>query len=88
MRHQVSWLLAGLLFALAVGLMIGTVAMRAENVRTRRAVELEFRDVQDRVIEWRRLGALALELATPERLAESHWRLVLAEAERRQGQLQ
>lgn len=80
-----KWLLAGLLFALAVGMMIGTVALRAENVRTRRAVELAYRDVQDRVVEVRRLGALALELATPERLAEAHWRLVFAEAERRQG---
>lgn len=85
MKLHLSWLLAGLLFAAAVGMMIGTAALRAENVRLRRAVELTYTDVQDRVIEWRRLGALALEFATPERLAQSHWRLCVAEAERRQG---
>jgi hypothetical protein len=78
-----KWILAGILFASAVGLTIGTVALRAENVRLRHTIELEHRDVQDRVVEVRRLGALALEFATPERLAAAHWQLLSGEAARR-----
>ena len=50
------WLLAGLMFALAVGLAIGTAALRAENARTRRSIEIEYRAVWDRVVELKRLN--------------------------------
>lgn len=83
-----KWILAGLLFASAIALTIGTAALRAENVRLRRTIELQYRDVQDRIVEVRRLQKNALEFATPERLAEAHWRLVTVETARRRGQLQ
>lgn len=83
-----NWILAGLLFAGAVGLAIGTAGLRAENTRLRRSMELQYRDVRDRVIEVKRLGAQALELATPERLAAMHWQLLAAERLRRQEALQ
>lgn len=63
------WVLAGLLFALTVGLAIGTVAQRADNTRCRRKLELEYRSVQDRVIEVRRMSIRSLQQSTPERLA-------------------
>lgn len=82
------WILAGLSFACAIGLAIGTAALRAENVRLRRTIELQYRDVQDRIVEVRRLQKDALEFATPERLAEAHWRLLTSEVARRQELLQ
>jgi|JRYL01.1.fsa_nt_gb uncharacterized membrane-anchored protein YhcB (DUF1043 family) len=83
-----KWILAGLSFACAIGLAIGTAALRAENVRLRRAIEVQYRDVQDRIVEVRRLQKEALEFATPERLAEAHWRLLTGEVARRREQLQ
>lgn len=77
------WALAGLLFALAVALAIGTAALRAANARCRHQVEREYREVWDRVIEYRRLSLAWLREATPERLAASHWAQLRAEAERR-----
>ncbi|HEX5053573.1 MAG TPA: hypothetical protein VFZ65_17475 [Planctomycetota bacterium] len=82
------WILAGLLFALAVSLAIGTAAIRADNARYRHAVERIYREVHDRVVEQQRLAVDRLAEATPERLAQTHWRQLLAEAQRRQGQLQ
>jgi hypothetical protein len=82
------WLLAGLLFALAVALAIGTAAIRAENARRRHAVERDYRDIQDRVVELRRLSVNRLEEASTERLAEAHWIHLRAEAARRQEWLQ
>jgi hypothetical protein len=82
------WALAGLLFALAVVLAIGTAAMRAENTRRRAAVERAYREVQDRIVELRRLEIDRLKDASPERLATAHWDQLHAEAARRQRHLQ
>ncbi len=68
-----KWLLAGLLFALAVSLAIGTAALRADNARCRHRVELVFRGVEDRCIEYKRLSVERLKEASPERLAKAHW---------------
>jgi hypothetical protein len=82
------WLLAGLLFALAVGLAIGTAAIRADNARWRFAVEQFRSDVHDRVVELTRLKLERLESSSPERLAVEHWAHLEAEAKRRQEALQ
>ena len=82
------WVLAGLLFALAVMLAIGTAAMRAENVRRRHAVERAYREAHDRVVELRRLEIDRLRDASPERLAFAHWAQLRAEASQRQERLQ
>ena len=82
------WLLAGVLFALAVALAIGTAAIRAGNARARFLVEQAYRDVQDRIVELRRLSIERLEDATPEKLAALHWEHVDAERSRRQEGLQ
>jgi hypothetical protein len=63
------WVLAGLSFALAVSLAIGTVAIRADNTRERHRIEVEYRAIQDRMFELRRLSMLQLQDVTPERLA-------------------
>ncbi len=78
------WLLAGLLFALAVGLAIGTAALRADNARCRHRVEHSYREVWDRVVEFRRLQVERLRDASPERLAAAHWRHLAAEGQRRE----
>ena len=83
-----KWLLAGLLFALAVALAIGTAAIRAENARRRHVVECAYRDIQDRIVELRRLSIEKLEQATVERLAQVHWAHLRAEAQRRQEMMQ
>lgn len=82
------WLLAGLLFALAVAMAIGTAAIRAENSLRRHAAERLFREVQDRKVELDRLSVLLLEAASPERLAAAHWEHLQAEVARRQGAVQ
>ena len=66
-----KWILAGLAFALAVGLAVGTTAIRAESARQRLRLELDYQAVQDRVLELRRLSIAQLKDATPERLAAS-----------------
>lgn len=78
-----KWLLAGLLFALAIVLAIGTTAMRAENVRRRHEVERLYRATQDRMVELRRLEIERLADASPERLAIAHWAHLRSEAARR-----
>lgn len=83
-----KWLLAGLLFALAVALAIGTAAIRAENAHLRRAVDATMRDIEDRRVELTRLSVERLQDATPERLAEALWRHLHAEMRRRQEMLQ
>jgi hypothetical protein len=83
-----KWLLAGLLFALAVGLAIGTAAIRADNARYRFAVEQLHSDVHDRWVELGRLKLQRLESSSPERLAAEHWAHLEAEAARRQEALQ
>ncbi len=50
-----KWLIAGLLFALAVGLAVGTAGIRAENVVARRTVEQQYRAIHDRKKELGRL---------------------------------
>ena len=82
------WLLAGLAFALTVALAIGTAAIRAENANYRRIVDQALRDIGDRNVELTRLAVERLQEATPDRLAEVHWRHLRAEALRRQESLQ
>ena len=82
------WLLAGLLFALAVALAVGTAGIRAENSLRRHAAERQFRAIQDRKIELDRLSVQLLEAASPERLAAAQWELLRGELARRQGALQ
>ncbi len=82
------WLLAGLLFALAVALAIGTAAIRAENAHCRRRVDQALRDIDDRRVELTRLSVERLEAATPEKLAKVHWQHLRAEARRRQESIQ
>ncbi|MEY3161384.1 MAG: hypothetical protein RIT25_1375 [Planctomycetota bacterium] len=65
------WILAGMAFALAVGLAVGTAAMRAENTRLRLRLEREHGYVQDASMELRRLSLQALQQVTPERMAAS-----------------
>jgi hypothetical protein len=81
-------MIAGVLFALAVGLAIGTTVLRADNVRHRRDLEQRYRAVWDRVVELRRLDVEQLEAASPERLAELHWAWLEREAARRRERLQ
>lgn len=82
------WLLAGLLFALAVALAIGTVAIRAGNAALRHRVESTYREIQDRVAELERLGLERAETATPEFLATAMWSHLRAERQRRVEHLQ
>lgn len=82
------WLIAGLLFALAVTLAIGTAAMRASNVCARRRIEQNYRLVEDRIIELRRLDMAQLAEASPERLAERHRMMLRGELRRREERLQ
>lgn len=82
------WLLAGLLFALAVALAIGTVAIRAGNAALRFRVENSYHAIQDRIVELRRLSLEQAQAAVPESLARSMWVHVHAEAQRRLESLQ
>jgi uncharacterized membrane-anchored protein YhcB (DUF1043 family) len=79
------WVLAGLLFALAVGLAIGAVAIRADNVRCRRNLDATYEAIEDRALEARRLSVRELQQATPERLAAA-LRVLLERAQRREPQ--
>lgn len=83
-----KWAMAGLLFALAVVLAIGTAAMRAENMRRRHAIERAYTQVWDRHIEFERLDLERLRDASPERLAIAHWAQLHKEAARRLERLQ
>lgn len=69
------WALAGLLFAMMVGLLAATAAIRADTIRQRRWLERDYLAVEARLIELRRLSVQAMAAATPERLAESLHRL-------------
>jgi hypothetical protein len=81
-----KWLLAGLLFALAIALAIGTAALRADNVRMRHRVELAIQAAEDRIVEFTRLSVERLAEATPERLAKAHWAQLRAEQRRLEAQ--
>ncbi len=83
-----KWALAGLSFALAVGLAITTAALRADNARCRHHVERAFQQVWDRFIEYRRLSVERLAQATPERLAAAHWLHLRDEQQRREARAQ
>lgn len=83
-----KWLLAGLLFAIAVTLAITTAALRADNVRCRHRVELARQAVWDRVLEFRRLSVARMAEASPERLAAAQWSHLREEGKRREAQLQ
>lgn len=76
------WILAGLLFALAVSLAIGTAALRASNTCQRHQVESAYREVGIRIVELRRLSVRRLEVASTEQLALRHWRALRAEFDR------
>ena len=82
------WMLAGLAFALAVAMAIGTAAIRAENAIRRHAVERAYRDVRDRQIELVRLSVDHLFEASAERLGQVHWRHLREQAARRRGMQQ
>jgi hypothetical protein len=82
------WVIAGFLFALAVTLAVGTAAIRADNTRMRRHIERSYREVQDRVVELRRLDMLSLDAASPRQLAAAHWRWLHREAQSRSEGLQ
>jgi hypothetical protein len=79
------WVLAGLCFALAVALAIATAALRADNARCRHRVERVYRDVWDRLVEYKRLSVERLAAATPERLAAAHWEHLRQERRRREA---
>jgi hypothetical protein len=83
-----KWLIAGLLFALAVGLAVGTASIRAENVVTRRNVEREYRAIDDRHKELDRLWFERLQSIAPERLAEMQREWLQRVAQRQQESLQ
>lgn len=83
-----KWLIAGLLFALAVGLAVGTAGIRAENVVARRTVEQQYRAIHDRQKELDRLWFQRLQAVSPERLAEMHNHWLQKESQRRQGRVQ
>ena len=83
-----KWLIAGLLFALAVGLAVGTAGIRAENVVVRRNVEKQYRAINDRQKELDRLWFQRLQAISPERLAEMHNQWLQREGQRRQGRVQ
>jgi hypothetical protein len=80
-----KWVLAGILFALAVGLAIASVAIRADNVRCRRSLEVQQQAIEDRRMEAERRSVRELEKATPEQLVRA-LRSLLAKSERRQEQ--
>ena len=82
------WLLAGLLFALAVAMAIGTAAIRAENSLRRLEVERLYREVFDRTIELTRLRIEQLDQGSPEQLTSALWLHLQDEAVRRQGAMQ
>ncbi len=82
------WVLAGLSFALAVAMAIGTAAIRAENAIRRHTVELAYREIVDRQIELVRLSVDRLAEASWQRLAEAHWRHLRSEQVRRREGLQ
>ena len=83
-----KWVLAGLLFALAVALAIFTAALRADNVRCRHRVELARQAVWDRHIEYTRLSVERLQEASPERLAAANWAQLHDEQRRRRELVQ
>jgi uncharacterized membrane-anchored protein YhcB (DUF1043 family) len=83
-----KWLLAGLLFALAVGLAIGTVAIRAGNTALRHEVERTYREIEDRYGELKRLSIERAERTTPEHMAAAMWVHLRAEQQRRLENLQ
>ncbi len=77
------WILAGIAFALMVCLAVGTVAIRTENVRTRRRVEVEWNQLLDRRIELDRVRAVASEQSSPRVLAHALRRVLLEISKRR-----
>ena len=83
-----KWMLAGILFALAVALAIGTAALRAGNAALRHRVERTYHEIQDRIVELRRLSCERAEACVPENLARTMWEHVRNEAGRRSEMLQ
>jgi hypothetical protein len=81
------WLLCGLLFALMVGLALATAGIRVTNTRIRRDIEKDYRSVEYRLVELRRLSAVASDRNAPERLAEQ-LRELLSQPTRRGGDVE
>jgi hypothetical protein len=63
------WMLAGLAFALTVGLAIATAAFRADNTRCRLRIQADIDRILDRMVELDRLKVRVQEEAAPARLA-------------------
>ena len=82
------WMVAGLLFALAVSLAIATAALRADNVRARRSLEQQYRGVWTQMVEFKRLSVQQLESVAPEELARMQRQWLRREARRRRGRVQ
>jgi hypothetical protein len=82
------WMIAGLLFALAVSLAIATAALRADNVCARRVLEQRYRGVWTQMVEFKRLSVQQLESVAPEELARLQWQWLRRETQRRQERLQ
>ncbi|MAD34718.1 MAG: hypothetical protein CMJ88_13315 [Planctomycetes bacterium] len=82
------WMIAGLLFALAVTLAIATAALRADNVRARRELEQRYRRVRTQIVEFKRLSVQQLESVSPDELARLQWGWLQREGARREGQQQ
>lgn len=73
-----KWVLCGITFALSVALAVGTASYRAGNTRLRMQIEREYRSIEARRIEVRRLSLAAAEQATPERLCDRLRAVLLA----------
>ena len=83
-----KWIIAGLLFALAVGLAVATAAIRADNVVARRNVEQQYQRINDRIRELSRLSYERRRPLAPERLAEMHDEWLRRDSQRRREQVQ
>ena len=83
-----KWIIAGLLFALAVGLAVATAAIRADNVVARRNVEQQYQRINDRIRELSRLSYERRRSLAPERLAEMHDEWLRRDSQRRREQVQ
>jgi hypothetical protein len=82
------WLIAGLLFALAVSLAIATAAIRARSVAMRRTVEQQYRAIGDRCKELDRLSYERMTSVSPERLSEMQREWLRREAQWQEGRRQ
>ena len=80
-----KWALCGLAFALVVCLAIATASIRANNTMTRQRLESSYRSIELRVVELRRLSALAVDATAPDQLADRLRQLLRAREARQQA---